>query len=321
MHSDITLDTNFSTTRLLSKEQPTLTSEYNATFKSMLFLPSNETRQGEGGLRTQGYFKKSYKDKPLVTVITVVYNGETYLEETILSVINQTYDNVEYIIIDGGSTDGTLKIIKKYKEQIDYWVTEPDDGIYDAMNKGLCLSYGEVIGIINADDWYKHDTIAESVHSLQENHADYSVGNIQKVPSNIIAKAIFPLIKNHIYQEMMYPHISAFVKRNVYKKTGLFNTNYKISADFDMALRIHKQNFKLVYLDMIQATVVEDGISGDTRSKKEYLDIVIQQGKSPISAYATYYLHIFKYYIIKILPKPLVAKILKLRKSRFQYAS
>ena len=80
------------------------------TFESVLFLPQNDTRKGEGGLRTKGYFKKNYEEKPLISIITVVYNGEMYLEETIQSVINQTYDNVEYIIIDGGSTDGTLNI-------------------------------------------------------------------------------------------------------------------------------------------------------------------------------------------------------------------
>jgi hypothetical protein len=103
-------------------------------FDTYLFLPEGENRQGEGGLRIKGYFKKSLDNKPSISIITVVYNGEKYLEETIKSVITQTYDNVEYIIIDGGSTDGTLDIIKKYEDYIDYWVSEKDGGMYNAIN-------------------------------------------------------------------------------------------------------------------------------------------------------------------------------------------
>jgi len=104
MTDTICLDEKYSTTRVVTR----------GNFESVLFLPENKERKGEGGLRAKGYFKKSYDDKLLISIITVVYNGEKYLEETILSVINQSYDNVEYIIIDGSSTDGTLDIIKNY---------------------------------------------------------------------------------------------------------------------------------------------------------------------------------------------------------------
>ncbi len=313
------LDKNFSTTQLLAKEKPAIENHPEDKLHSVLFLPENPERKGEGGLRTKEYFKKSYEDKPLISIVTVVYNDEKYLEQTILSVIKQTYDNIEYIIIDGGSSDGTMDIVRKYEDQIDYWVSERDAGIYDAMNKGLKLSLGEVIGIINADDFYKYDTVYKSIHSLQENSADYSIGNIRKIPSKIVAKTIFPLIEDHIYQEMMYPHISAFIAKDVYKKVGLFDISYKISADFDMALRIHLQNFRAVYVDMVMATVSEGGVSGDISSKKEYLNIVITHGKNPVLAHATYSLHLLKYYLIQLLPNSIIAKILKVRKSRFQY--
>ena len=105
-----------------------------------------------GGLRTKGITKTSTPEKPLITVVTVVYNGAATLEQTIQSVVNQTYDNVEYIIIDGASTDGTLDIIKKYEDRIDYWQSEPDKGIYDAMNKGLDLATGDFLIFLGADD-------------------------------------------------------------------------------------------------------------------------------------------------------------------------
>lgn len=155
----ICLDQHYSTTRFVTTERPIFTKHPEDKFETLLFLPPGEGRQGEGGLRTKGYFKKSYKDKPLVSIITVVLNGEKYLEETILSVLNQTYDNVEYIIIDGGSTDGTLDIIKKYEHAIDYWVSERDRGIYDTMNKGITVASGEWIELLNAGDFYESGAI------------------------------------------------------------------------------------------------------------------------------------------------------------------
>ncbi|ORM38742.1 hypothetical protein A2G94_05325 [Francisella endosymbiont of Ornithodoros moubata] len=102
--------------------------------------------------------------KPLITVITVVYNGEAYLEKIILSVINQTYESVEYIIIDGGSTDGTIDIIKKYESKINYWISEAYNGIYDAMNKGIKLATGDWINFMNAGDLFYNLSVLERLH-------------------------------------------------------------------------------------------------------------------------------------------------------------
>ena len=102
---------------------------------------------------------------PLVSIITVVLNGESHLEHTINSVLCQTYENLEYIIIDGGSSDGTQDIIRKYQDKIDYWISESDDGIYDAMNKGILQAKGELIGILNSDDWYELETVELMVNA------------------------------------------------------------------------------------------------------------------------------------------------------------
>ena len=154
IENTIYLDEKYSTTKLLTREKPEIVNNSEDKFESVLFLSEGKERKSEGGLRTKGYYKKSYEDKPLISIITVVYNGEKYLEETILSVINQTYDNVEYIIIDGGSTDGTIDIIKKYNDNIDYWVSEKDRNMYDGINKGLKIASGDIVASLNSDDFY-----------------------------------------------------------------------------------------------------------------------------------------------------------------------
>jgi len=160
MNKVTSLDENYSTTRFLTRERPMLLSE--GKFESILFLSEGKGRIGEGGLRTRDYFKQSYPGRPLISIVTVVYNGAKHLEQTILSVLKQSYPNVEYLIIDGGSTDGTLEIIRQYEEAIDYWISETDKGIYDAMNKGISLASGDYIVFLNADDWYERGAI-ESV--------------------------------------------------------------------------------------------------------------------------------------------------------------
>lgn len=114
----------------------------------------------EGGLKIKGLFnKKTKKEKPLVSIVTPVYNGEKYLEDTIQSIIKQTYDNIEYIIIDGGSTDKTLDIIKKYEDKIAYWMSEQDRGMYDGINKGFKMATGEIFAWLNSDDKYYHSAV------------------------------------------------------------------------------------------------------------------------------------------------------------------
>lgn len=314
----ISLDKNFSTTRFLTKEKLIIKHRAEDKLEPVLFLAEGDNRKGEGGLRTKGYFKKSYGDKPLVSIITVVFNGGKYLEETIQSVIKQSYDNVEYIIIDGGSTDGTLDIIKKYEAQIDYWVSEKDTGIYDAMNKGLQLSCGKVVGIINADDYYMNDAIDTSIKTLLDTDADYTFGDVRIIPSNIIVSATFPL-KSKIYQGMMYPHISAFIKKEVYNIIGLFNTQYKISADFDMAMRIHIGEFRAVYVEQIIGNIHEGGVSSGNLTKKENMDISVQYGRNILLAKVLYLSSRIKVLLLNYLPLSFVKFVRKYKKSQAQY--
>lgn len=129
-----------------------------------------------GGLRTKNYYKKNLTGMPLVSIITCVFNGEKYIEETILSVLWQTYDNIEYIVIDGGSTDSTVNIIRKYEEYLDFWISERDNGLYDALAKGISLSTGSICGYINADDLFHHNALAIVSEALKIEGVEWITG-------------------------------------------------------------------------------------------------------------------------------------------------
>ncbi|MGB9762804.1 MAG: glycosyltransferase family 2 protein [Minisyncoccia bacterium] len=183
---------------------------------------------------------------PLITVITVVFNGAKTLEDTIKSVINQTYPNVEYIIIDGGSTDGTLDIIKKYEDQIDYWISEPDKGIYDAMNKGIEVAVGRWINLLNSGDIYFEDKGIEKI-MLDRNLNLYDcivsgwICNDGKVSFMLEPKPYLMLKKPgwHINHQ-------AFIYKNkIHKKIGFYSLEYKYAADHEFYFRIFDKKYKI----------------------------------------------------------------------------
>ncbi len=258
-------------------------------FDTYLFLPEGEGRKGEGGLRKKGYFKFSYKKVdsewyvvgsnsekikkielptinyplqttyyPLITIITVVYNGEKYLEETIQSVTNQTYPNVEYIIIDGGSTDGTVDIIKKYEDKIDYWVSEKDKGIYDAMNKGIDLASGEWINFMNAGDKFVNNQVLVDVDF--EKHSKFVLLYGNKIQNRSI---VYPLdIKKLELGEIMACHQSMFFNKDVLKQELYYNLKYKIYGDYELVNRIYiKHPSGIKYIDITIADFAGDGVS------------------------------------------------------------
>jgi glycosyltransferase involved in cell wall biosynthesis len=237
-------------------------------FESVLFLPQGEGRQGECGLRTQGYFKTSLSDKPLISVVTVVFNGEEFLEETIQSVINQTYDNVEYIIIDGGSTDGTVDIIKKYEDHIDYWVSEKDGGIYDAMNKGIKVANGDFINFMNSGDtFHTLDSIKKIVESMQDNKTVY-FGRAEIIGGK--KQNLFPGVKydkDNIHQwlkKTMPNHQAMFFPKSFYKKT-YYNLDYPVGSDSDYKYMAEKK-CRLVFIDEIVCHFALGGVSSGFES-------------------------------------------------------
>ena len=281
------INKNFSTTHLISREKPLLENNINDKFESIIFLPKNVERIKEGGLRTKGYFKQNSSSQPLVTIITVVFNGEKFIQESIESVLNQTYHNIEYIVIDGGSTDRTIKIIEQYNDFIDYWVSEKDKGIYDAMNKGIKLSTGQIIGILNSDDYYNLDSIHKIVDIYNQNQSKYDdlivlSGSILKIDEQksvqFINKRNYYYLSRNINWGMPLNHPSTFISKKIYKRIGIFSEKFKICGDYELVYRIYHSNYKpkFMFLDDVIATMRLDGVSNQissifTRSIEHYL--------------------------------------------------
>jgi glycosyltransferase involved in cell wall biosynthesis len=202
----------------------------------------------EGGLRTAGGVEKSTSEWPLISVVTVVYNGAAHLEQTIASVLGQDYDNVEYLIVDGGSTDGTLDILGKYDDRIDYWVSEPDQGIYAAMNKGLQLAGGELVGLLNADDFYQPGALGKVAESYRTegSHGIYYGDNIV-LQEDLALKYRYHATLRY-WQGMPMCHQAMFVHRDVYARLGMYSLRYRFAGDYEFLLRAVAANIEFIHL-------------------------------------------------------------------------
>lgn len=190
---------------------------------------------------------KDYK----VSIITVVYNGAKTIEQTIKSVLAQTYKNIEYIIIDGGSNDGTQQIVDKFRDSIACFVSEADDGIFDAMNKGIRKATGDIIGIINSDDWYADNAVENVVRCLIQKDVEVVYGKSVNVYSDGMQKMGIMEPLETIWYKMIIPHPTVFIKRSVYERFGTFCQQYRLGADYELLLRFYSQHVKFGYVDEI----------------------------------------------------------------------
>jgi glycosyltransferase involved in cell wall biosynthesis len=174
---------------------------------------------------------------PKVTIITATYNAEQYLSQTIESVLEQGYENLEYIIVDGGSTDKTLSIIASYKSQITKVISEPDTGIYNAWNKGIRLASGDIIGFLSADDWYGSSAIADAVYQYNERLSEYWVfyGDMLRVEANGATFRQKDSDITFINRRMSVSHPTVFVATSIYRRR-IFDENFKISGDYEYFL-------------------------------------------------------------------------------------
>ncbi len=204
------------------------------------------------------------KLSPKLSIITVTYNSAETLEQTIQSVIYQQYPNLEYIIVDGGSTDKTITIIQNYQFCITKWISEKDNGLYEAMNKGIKMASGEIIGIINSDDFYLEGAFNKII-SATVKHPDSDVfyGNIvYDLPDYplLISRSKHPLKKSD-FCSMPIMHPTVFVRQDCYQKYGAFDLNYQLSADHELMLRLLKAKVRFYYLNENIAQMRAGGVS------------------------------------------------------------
>ena len=262
------------------------------TFSSIKdYLPnqySQDSRQGGKRLLEKNLPRPNGAD-PLVSIVTVVYNAADCLKETIESVLRQTYPNLEYILVDGGSTDQTLSIIQDYEDFIDYWVSEPDRGLYDAMNKGIALSTGQLIGILNAGDRYEPEAIATLVeHWQNQTQPAIFTGNCLVLTEKFdqeSTKGDRDLLESGNPQKLplrMIPHAAVFVTRDVYESQGLFDLGFKIASDFDFLCRCYQSAIPFHFINQTLVTAAPRGVSGNYyKSELDYAKIRLRYALIP----------------------------------------
>lgn len=216
-----------------------------------------------------------------VSIITIAYNSEASIERTIKSVLNQSYKDIEYIIVDGASNDGTLKIIKYYEPLFEgrmKWKSEPDKGIYDAMNKGINMATGDIIGIVNSDDWLEPNALEIVTKTFVENGCNTNAlycggisyhridGSVKRWDVNY--KSFQKQVPLYVMSGIRHP--ATFVPRQVYDKMGLFDDQMRLSADQDFILRCHFGGMKFVEIKQTLSNMSEGGLStgGGERAKR-----------------------------------------------------
>ncbi|MCE9681656.1 glycosyltransferase family 2 protein [Halomonas alkalisoli] len=215
------------------------------------------------------------KDEFPVTVVTVCYNSEETIGRTFESLLNQTYKNFEYIVIDGGSTDRTLDIIKEFEGKFEgcfKYVSEKDGGIYDAMNKGILLSSGSYIGLLNSDDWYENNTVEEVVRNIKNNpEVDIFYGFIR-----VIKKGREYMVRRNNYDFIaegsgLIQHPTCFIKRKAYEDVGLYDTKYRVCADQDLILRMVLSGKKYLGINSVLTNFSQGGITDNFDATYEVL--------------------------------------------------
>lgn len=237
-------------------------------------------RRAEGGLRTKGVFKRSEPGLPLVSYVTVVRNGDKTLARTIASVIRQSYRNVEYVVVDGASCDGTLGIIEQHAEAIDYFVSEPDEGLYQALNKAIQLARGDLICVLNADDWLHDDAARTAVQAAQNLDVAYLVLTAATVKDGRKERA-WPPAQVHLgcyFTCANDCHNAIYASRQAYERSGPYDESYRIAADFKWIMACLESGVAMHYVNEPTIHYTMGGASGDVQThSKECVDIMMKR--------------------------------------------
>lgn len=251
-----------------------------------------------------------------LSIITIVLNDKQNVEKTILSVLNQNIQ-LTYIIIDGGSTDGTLDIIKKYEDKITILISEKDDGIVDAFNKGLDLALGDIVGIVNSGDFLEENALSYVVENFDKD-TDIIYGNVQYF-INDKKDYIYSANHNYLDKFMSLNHPAIFVKKSLYEKFGLFDNNFPLSMDYELMLRFFINGAKFKYINRVLSNMSLGGVS-DINWRKAYKEAYEIRKKHlgfSFGLYLNYIFQVIKRYVSNSLSKIGLEKIKKIYRNRF----
>jgi glycosyltransferase involved in cell wall biosynthesis len=243
-----------------------------------------------------------------VSIITVCYNSASHVEDAINSVAAQDYGNIEHIIIDGGSTDGTIALLEKHDGRIASWISEPDRGIYDAMIKGIGMATGEVIGLLNSDDFYYNSSIISQVAAaFEDQKIDAVYGDLIFIDPENLNRTVRTYSSAkwspaRFARGYMPAHPTFFVRRKYYEKFGLFETDYRIAADYEMLIRllfVNKLKYKYLPLTMVKMRkggVSSSGIKSNIVLNREIVRACRKHGikTSALKIYPKYFNKVFE---------------------------
>jgi glycosyltransferase involved in cell wall biosynthesis len=250
------------------------------------------------------------------SIITIVLNDKDNIEKTILSILEQNIE-LEYIIIDGGSTDGTLDIIKKYEDKINILVSEKDNGIADAFNKGIKLTSGDIIGIVNSGDFLEKDSLSLVYQNFSSN-VSIVYGDVQYWDGN---KKDYVYSANYMYLNkfMSINHPAVFVRKSIYDNYGLFDEKFPIAMDYELMLRYFVKNVKFQYINKVLSNMSLGGVS-DINWKKAYKESYEIRKKYlgfSLKLYLNYLFQVFKRYISNFLSNIGLEKVKKIYRNKF----
>ena len=203
-----------------------------------------------------------------VSIITVVFENKRFIVDAINSVLSQSYENIEYIVVDGDSKDGSLDVIKSYGSKIHTVISEPDEGTYDALNKGIQLASGDIIGFLHSDDFYAHSEVIASIVEQFKNpiidavyaDLDYvSLNDKHKIVRKWRSGAYYP---NRFYNGWMPPHPTFFVRKKIYQQYGGYNTQLKLAADYELMLRMGLKH--LIHMVYMPSVIIKMRLGGQS---------------------------------------------------------
>jgi len=245
-----------------------------------------------------------------ISIITVVWNNRETIKDSINSVLNQTYADIEYIVVDGSSSDGTIDIVQGYEDRISHFISEPDEGLYDALNKGIELASGDVIGILHSDDlFYDKFVVSDMMEKMSVKNSEIVFSDMVIVDSSM--KKVLRYYMASYFSPWMFkigwmpPHPTCFIKKSLFDEFGLYSLDYKVASDFDFLVRIfYGRDISWTYLDRVTVKMRQGGVSNAGFSSKKIIAKEISQSlrsnnvwSLPVFQLARYFIRLLELFV------------------------